>query len=74
NRHCFNGLFRYNLPGHFNVPFVKYKKPYIPADEICAFAEKAKRATFNTADYSETLDLVRDGNYVDSCDPPYLTD
>ncbi|ELD3748908.1 Dam family site-specific DNA-(adenine-N6)-methyltransferase [Salmonella enterica subsp. enterica serovar Agona] len=74
NRHCFNGLCRYNRRGQFNVPFGKYKKPYFPADEICAFAEKAKRATFITAHYSETLDLVRDGNDVVYCDPPYLTD
>ncbi|EKA0078224.1 DNA adenine methylase, partial [Salmonella enterica subsp. enterica serovar Napoli] len=31
-------------------------------------------ATFITAHYSETLDLVRDGNDVVYCDPPYLTD
>ncbi len=74
NRHCFNGLCRYNRRGEFNVPFGKYKKPYFPADEIRAFAEKAKRATFITAHYSETLDLVRDGNDVVYCDPPYLTE
>ncbi|ECI4314836.1 DNA adenine methylase [Salmonella enterica subsp. enterica] len=73
NRHCFNGLCRYNRRCHFNVPFGKYKKPYFPADEIRAFAEKAKRATFITAHYAETLDLVRDGDVV-YCDPPYLTD
>lgn len=74
NRHCFNGLCRYNRRGQFNVPFGKYKKPYFPAEEIRAFAEKAKRATFITAHYSETLDLVRDGHDVVYCDPPYLTD
>ncbi|HCA4487799.1 TPA: DNA adenine methylase [Escherichia coli] len=74
NRHCFNGLCRYNRRGQFNVPFGKYKKPYFPAGEIRAFAEKAKRATFITAHYSETLGLVRDGNDVVYCDPPYLTD
>ncbi|ENK1088807.1 DNA adenine methylase [Citrobacter freundii] len=74
NRHCFNGLCRYNRRGQFNVPFGKYKKTYFPADEIRAFAEKAKRATFITAHYSETLDLVRDGHDVVYCDPPYLTD
>ncbi|WP_410737215.1 DNA adenine methylase [Citrobacter portucalensis] len=74
NRHCFNGLCRYNRRGQFNVPFGKYKKTYFPAAEIRAFAEKAKRATFITAHYSETLGLVRDGNDVVYCDPPYLTD
>ncbi|BBV41704.1 site-specific DNA-methyltransferase (adenine-specific) [Citrobacter portucalensis] len=73
NRHCFNGLCRYNRRGQFNVPFGKYKKPYFPADEVRAFAEKAKRATFIAAHYSETLDLVRDGDVV-YCDPPYLTE
>ncbi|BEA72154.1 Dam family site-specific DNA-(adenine-N6)-methyltransferase [Escherichia coli] len=73
NRHGFNGLCRYNRRGMFNVPFGKYKKPYFPADEVRAFAEKAKRATFITAHYSETLDMVRDGDVV-YCDPPYLTD
>lgn len=28
NRHCFNGLCRYNKSGKFNVPFGRYKKPY----------------------------------------------
>lgn len=73
NRYCFNGLCRYNRRGHFNVPFGKYKRPYFPADEIRAFAEKAKRATFITASYSETLGMVREGDVV-YCDPPYLTE
>lgn len=73
NRHGFNGLCRYNRRGQFNVPFGKYKKNYFPLKEVRAFAEKAKRATFITAHYSETLALVRDGDVV-YCDPPYLTE
>ncbi|WP_279026859.1 Dam family site-specific DNA-(adenine-N6)-methyltransferase [Gibbsiella quercinecans] len=71
NRHCFNGLCRYNRAGDFNVPYGRYKKPYFPEDEIRAFAEKAKRATFICADFHETLRLVRSGDVV-YCDPPYL--
>lgn len=74
NRHGFNGLCRYNKSGRFNVPYGRYKKPYFPEDEIKAFAEKAKRATFVCANYSETLDMVRDGFDVVYCDPPYLTE
>lgn len=73
NRHGFNGLCRYNRRGQFNVPFGKYKKNYFPLKEVRAFAEKAKRATFITAHYSETLELVRAGDVV-YCDPPYLTE
>lgn len=73
NRHGFNGLCRYNKSGRFNVPYGKYKKPYFPEAEIKAFAEKAKRATFVCASYSETLDMARAGDVI-YCDPPYLTE
>jgi|SRR5471030_916323 len=71
NRHCFNGLCRYNQSGGFNVPFGKYKAPYFPEAEIRAFAEKAERATFVCCSYTETLAMVRAGDVV-YCDPPYL--
>lgn len=70
NRHCFNGMVRYNQSGQFNVPFGKYKSPYFPEAEIRVFAEKAKRATFICADFSETLEMVRGGDVI-YCDPPY---
>lgn len=73
NRHCFNGLCRYNQSGGFNVPFGKYKAPYFPEEEIRAFAEKAVRVTFVCCDYSEALRMVRPGDVV-YCDPPYLTE
>lgn len=71
NRHGYGGMCRYNQRGHFNVPYGNYKKPYFPEDEIRAFAEKAKRATFICADFEETLRMVRPGDVV-YCDPPYI--
>lgn len=73
NRHCYNGLCRYNKKGEFNVPFGKYKKPYFPRDEILAFAEKSKLATFLCGNYSEALKAAQSGDVV-YCDPPYLTE
>lgn len=73
NRHCFNGMCRYNRDGHFNVPYGKYKRPYFPEREIKLFAEKARRATFVCASYVHTLEMVVPGDVV-YCDPPYLTD
>ncbi|EAN8761877.1 DNA adenine methylase [Salmonella enterica subsp. enterica serovar Give] len=70
NRHCYRGLCRYNLSGHFNVPYGNYKNPYFPENEIRAFAEKAQRATFICASYDETLALLKTGDVV-YCDPPY---
>ncbi|EHH4558409.1 DNA adenine methylase [Escherichia coli] len=70
NRHGYRGLCRYNLSGHFNVPYGNYKNPYFPENEIRAFAEKAQRATFICASYDETLALLQAGDVV-YCDPPY---
>lgn len=73
NRHCYNGVCRYNKSGGFNVPYGKYKRPYFPEREILAFAEKARRATFVCASYVHTLEMVAEGDVV-YCDPPYLTE
>ncbi|HCJ7364065.1 DNA adenine methylase [Enterobacter hormaechei] len=70
NRHCYRGLCRYNQRGLFNVPYGNYKKPYLPVDEIRAFAEKAVRARFICASYDETLAMLQAGDVV-YCDPPY---
>ncbi|CAM4061872.1 DNA adenine methylase [Xenorhabdus thuongxuanensis] len=72
NRHCFNGLCRYNSKGEFNVPFGHYKKPYFPVAEIWAFAEKAEKADLLPLEWQDTLSLVDYGDVV-YCDPPYLT-
>lgn len=71
NRHGYRGLCRYNRKGEFNNPYGHYKKPYFPENEIRAFAEKAKRATFVCASYSETLAQLQGGDVV-YCDPPYI--
>ncbi|AHG18455.1 hypothetical protein Z042_01485 [Chania multitudinisentens RB-25] len=71
NRHGYGGVCRYNKSGQYNVPYGKYKQPYFPKDEILAFTEKAKRATFVCADFRQTLSMVKSGDLV-YCDPPYL--
>ncbi|MBQ0244395.1 DNA adenine methylase [Citrobacter freundii] len=70
NRHGYRGLCRYNQRGEYNNPYGHYKKPYFPENEIRAFAEKAKRATFICASYDETLAMLQTGDVV-YCDPPY---
>ncbi|MEQ1974992.1 Dam family site-specific DNA-(adenine-N6)-methyltransferase [Xenorhabdus sp. SGI240] len=72
NRHCFNGLCRYNRRGKFNVPFGNYKTPYFPATEIWSFSEKSAKAEIVHLEWQDTLTLVDYGDVV-YCDPPYLT-
>jgi DNA adenine methylase len=71
NRHGYNGLCRYNARGIFNVPFGRYKKPYFPEREMCAFYEKAKHASFVHMDFASLMATVKTGDVV-YCDPPYV--
>ncbi|TKI05003.1 adenine-specific DNA-methyltransferase [Martelella alba] len=71
NRHCYNGLCRYNLSGEFNVPFGRYKKPYFPETELNWFAEKSQDAVFVCEHYQQTLTKAQSGSVV-YCDPPYV--
>tara|TARA_R100001460_G_scaffold83409_6_gene124305 strand:- start:144 stop:971 length:828 start_codon:yes stop_codon:yes gene_type:complete len=76
NRHCFNGLCRYNKSGGFNVPYGKYKNPQFPTEAINLFAEKSKKADFISIDFKEVFDIANDisvdKNVTIYCDPPYI--
>lgn len=70
NRHCFNGLIRYNRDGFFNVGWGKYEAPYFPEIEVKAFKKKSHKCVFLNAGYRRTLALAGEGDVV-YCDPPY---
>lgn len=73
NRHCFNGLCRYNSKGGYNVPKGSYRTIMFPTDEMQAFHRLSQAVTFETGDFMSILDnaapTVRDVVYLD---PPYL--
>ena len=71
NRHCFNGLCRYNSKGEFNVPFGRYKRPYFPRREMKFFYEKSQVATFVCVDFESVMGSLVPGDVV-YCDPPYV--
>lgn len=72
NRTCFNGLYRVNKKGLFNVPFGKYINPQIcdPAT-IRLDSELLQRVEILTGDFEATLDHVGDGYNFFYFDPPY---
>ncbi|MBQ8336905.1 MAG: DNA adenine methylase [Bacteroidaceae bacterium] len=71
NRTCFNGLYRVNKAGKFNVPFGKYVTPTIcDAATIYADSELLQRVEITTGDFEQTFDKVR-GNTFFYLDPPY---
>lgn len=71
NKHCYNGLCRYNSQGAFNVPFGRYARVGFPAAEMRAFLRKARAATFVCDDFVRVLRAARAGDVV-YCDPPYV--
>ena len=71
NRHCFNGLCRYNGSGKFNVPFGRYTKPGFPEFEMTSFLHKAQSVNFKVADFIDTMNMAESGDVV-YCDPPYV--
>ncbi len=71
NRHCFNGLMRYNQDGQFNTSFGEYSKPYFPEIEMSLFAKKVQSAEIICADYTKTMERATVGDII-YCDPPYV--
>ncbi len=71
NRTCFNGLYRENKSGLFNVPFGRYNHPTIcDAATIYADSELLKNVTILTGDYQQTLSHAQ-GKTLFYFDPPY---
>ncbi|MBE6275190.1 MAG: DNA adenine methylase [Bacteroides sp.] len=71
NRTCFNGLYRVNKSGLFNVPFGRYETPTIcDANTIYADSELLQRVEILTGDYTQTLEQAA-GNTFFYFDPPY---
>lgn len=71
NRHCYNGLCRYNSIGKFNTPFGTYKNPYFPETEMLHFYTHSKNADFRHANFTEILSQAAPGDVI-YCDPPYV--
>lgn len=71
NRTCFNGLYRVNKKGLFNVPFGKYTNPQIfdPAT-IRKDSELLQQVEILTGDFEATFDYAQ-GNTLFYFDPPY---
>ncbi len=71
NRTCFNGLYRVNKSGLFNVPFGRYETPTIcDPDTIYADSETLQNVEIMTGDYQLTFEKAR-GNTLFYFDPPY---
>ena len=71
NRTCFNGLYRVNKNGKFNVPCGKYKNPTIcDSNNLRNLSELIKNVIFEYGDYRKSEKYVNNNTFV-YFDPPY---
>ena len=72
NRTCFNGMYRVNSKGEFNVPFGHYKNPRIvDKNNLINCSNLLQRTETRHADFSEILTKVHKDDFV-YFDPPYV--
>jgi DNA adenine methylase len=70
NRTCFNGLYRENRQGEFNVPIGTKSSVILPTDDFESVSKRLKSVDIMTGDFAKTLSAATDGDFV-FIDPPY---
>lgn len=70
NRTCWNGLYRVNLKGTFNVPIGTKTQVVLPSDDFQGLSKLLRGASLGCCDFEETISQCGTGDLV-FCDPPY---
>lgn len=72
NKTCYNGLYRVNKQGQFNVPYGRYKKPLICDAEVIHIAsESLKSVQLNVSSFEKTVEKAQKRDFI-YLDPPYV--
>ncbi|MEM7068614.1 MAG: Dam family site-specific DNA-(adenine-N6)-methyltransferase [Pseudomonadota bacterium] len=72
NRTCYNGLYRENLSGKFNVPIGTKTQVILADDDFEGASKSLRNASIAVCDFEESLDAAIQGDLV-FLDPPYTT-
>lgn len=70
NKHCFNGLYRVNGKGLFNVPYNNSRRGSVDEDVIIATSEYLRRVTIIDGDFEQACKNAKKGDFV-FIDSPY---
>jgi DNA adenine methylase len=70
NRTCFNGIYRVNLKGKFNVPIGSKTKALLDTDDFPKWSETLRRAQLFHSDFEVIIDQAGRGDFL-FVDPPY---
>ena len=73
NARCFNGLYRTNQKGEFNVPYRPPGYDAVDENRLIAAAEALTKVSLYQSDFEETIGLVQNTDFV-YLDPPYALD
>jgi len=74
NQHCFNGLYRTNMKGNFNVPFSGYKnKRTHDLDSIIKYGEYLSDTKIVSSDFQDVIEENSNNNSFVFVDPPYAS-
>ncbi|MEW8111389.1 MAG: Dam family site-specific DNA-(adenine-N6)-methyltransferase [Candidatus Thiodiazotropha endolucinida] len=70
NRTCWNGLYRVNLKGEFNVPRGTKNSVIMPTDNYSAVAKRLRNCKILCQDFSKTISMADKDDFI-FIDPPY---
>jgi len=70
NQTSFNGIYRENLKGEYNVPFGYRKKDFLQPEILRAANKALQSAIITSRDFQESIDNIGEGDLV-FIDPPY---
>jgi DNA adenine methylase len=70
NRTCWNGLYRVNMKGEFNVPIGTKSKIIFDEEDFYSLSKCLSRVDIRASDFEETIDNSEKGDFV-FIDPPY---
>jgi DNA adenine methylase len=70
NRTCWNGLYRVNLKGEFNVPRGTKDSVIFPTDDFLAISQALRHVRVRCCDFADSIEEAKRGDFV-FVDPPY---
>lgn len=70
NKTCFNGIYRVNRQGKFNVPFGTRDEIDFKRNELMDVSDVLKNAQILCQDFEATINMAQEGDFI-FCDPPY---
>jgi DNA adenine methylase len=70
NQTSFNGIYRVNLNGEYNVPYGYRKKDFLDRETLLSASRRLQNANFSTGDFFHCINNVKENDLV-FLDPPY---